>query len=200
MKYNRKLSESRTVEIVPFEKKEHMTERYRSWFHNPVVTRYNSHGLFPYTKEKMRKFVKNVEDGGPDILFAIIYTGPETELPCHVGNCSIQSIDWINRSCELAFVIGETDFYGLGIGKAAGEMMLEHAFRKLGMNRVWTGTAETNVGMIAVANKLGMHFEGSFRQGKFLNGEFVNILNFSILAEEYFDKTDRQDTEDKGKE
>lgn len=192
MKYTRKISENRTVEIVPFEKEKHMTERYRSWFHDPIVTKHNSHGLFPYTKEKMKKFVKNLEEGGPDILFAIIYEGPETEgVPIHVGNCSIQSIDWINRSSELAFVIGETDFYGIGIGKAAGEMMLEHAFMKLGMNRVWTGTAETNIGMIGVVGKLGMAFEGNFRKGKFLNGEFVNILNFSILAEEYFERSDR---------
>jgi len=200
MKYTRKISEKRIVEIVPFEREKHMTEKYRSWFNDPRVTKYNSHGLFPYTKEKMEKFIQNIEDGGPDIIFAIMYKGIETEsVPTHIGNCSIQSIDWINRSCELAFVIGETNFYGLGIGKAAGEMMLEHAFKKLGMNRVWMGTAETNVGMVGVAGKLGMYFEGNFRKGKFLNGEFVSILNFSILAEEYFD-TDRQDSGNKNKE
>lgn len=171
------------IHLVPFGE-EHMTEKYRSWFHNPVVTAHNSHGLFPYTRTAMEKFMSNIMDGGPDIIWAIMYDD-RVAPPVHIGNCSIQSISWINRSCELAFVIGETDYHGQGVGTVAGEIMLEHAFRRLGMNRVWTGTAETNIAMKETAKKIGMIEEGRFRQGKMLGGNMVDIVCYSILKEEY---------------
>lgn len=167
------------VVIHPFTERD-MTEQYRSWFHDPEVTRWNSHGLFPLTTERMKAFRNAIEGDSTSMIVWAIRVEWE-----HVGNCSIQSINWINRSAELAFVIGEKKVWGMGIGTVVGQMMLKHAFHCLNMNRVWTGTAENNVGMRRVAFKLGMQEEGRFRDAVFLNGAYNDVVMYSILQKEY---------------
>ena len=65
--------------------------------------------------------------------------------------------------------------------------MLYHAFYKLNLNRIWTGTVATNLGMRRVAEKIGMKEEGCFREGSFVQGEHHDIIMYSILRRGYFD-------------
>lgn len=173
------------VRIVPLTKA-HISERYLSWFHDAETTRHNSHGLFPYTRKAMTEYVDLVESGGDrgKIVWAIEMR-PPGEVWRHVGNCALDRISWIYRSAEVTIVIGEDEARGKGVGKQAVAWLLEHAFLKLGLNRVWTGTAETNKGMRGVAATLGMLTEGVFRQGMFLHGKFVDIHMYAILADDY---------------
>lgn len=187
------------VRITPFERSKHMSEEYRSWFNNPEVTKFNSHGLFPYSSGAMEAFIRTIEQGSDSkIVWAIeiaekIGGGfgmsfPNAPQPIeinwqHIGNVSLQSINWINRSAELAIVLGRERRHGYG--HQACEWAVRHAFMKLGLHRVWTGTAATNIGMQRVCEKLGMKEEGVFRDAMFLNGRHVNVLAFGIIARDY---------------
>lgn len=184
------------IRIRPFEKAD-ATDRYRQWFHDADTTRYNSHGLFAYTPEQARAFVAALEGDRSRIIWAIEVVNPawineasgEIYPECkwiHVGNVSLQSINLLNRSAELAVVIGEAEGRGKGYGLQACEWVVKHAFRRLGLNRVWTGTAETNVAMRRVCEKLGMLGEGRFKQGMFLDGRFVDVIAYGLTAAEYF--------------
>ena len=175
---------TKDMRIVPFERHQHMTETYRSWFNDPDVTRYNSHGLFPYSPGAMEAFVRDIENGSASrIIWAIECAVFDSRQPVepdwyHVGNCSLQAINMLNRSTELAIVLG--DRRGKGVGTQACKWILNHAFLKLGLNRVWTGTAATNIGMNKICAGLGMTREGVFKDGTFLDGEFVDIYAYGI--------------------
>lgn len=193
------------LRIVPFERAKHLSEEYRSWFHDKDVTRYNSHGLFAYTPAQMKAFVADIEQGSTSrIVWAIevaltdderkIGKGNFMPLPSeaydrirygwrHIGNVSLQSINWINRSCELAIVLGRER--GKGYGHQACEWAVRHAFMKLGISRVWTGTAATNTGMRRVCEKLDMKEEGVFREAMFLGGRSEDVIVFGIIARDY---------------
>ena len=164
------------LRIVPFEALNHATDKYRSWFNNSEVTKYNSHGLFPYSQTKMKKFLRAIEESTDVIIWAVEIL-VETKW-IHIGNCSLQNINTHNRSAELAVVMGECRANGYGMRVC--KWMLEHAFLKLGLNRVWTGTAETNTGMNKICIRLGMVQEGVFEDGMWLNGEFVDVNAYGI--------------------
>jgi len=168
----------RGMKLVPFTKDD-LTERYQSWFHSPDVTRYNSHGLFPYTKERMEEFVSSL--GRTEIIIWKMMT----EKLGHIGNISLQSINWIYRSAEFAIIIGERKAWGKGWGAKAGELVLYHGFCRLNLNRIWTGTASSNMAMCKLAEHLGMTSEGFFKEGMFLNGKYTDIESFAILRSEY---------------
>lgn len=182
----------KTYLLVPFSKEvlssEKIESNYYNWFHDPVVTKYNSHGLFPYTKKKREAFFQSLEDASDCIVLAILansnsmYSKKEF---IHIGNVSLQSINWTYRSAELAIIIGEWQMHGKGIGTEACKKIIEHGFKKLNMHRIWTGTACSNIPMQKTAEKCGMKHEGYFMDGMFLNGKHENIVLYSILEDEW---------------
>jgi RimJ/RimL family protein N-acetyltransferase len=149
----------------------------------------------------MEAFVKTIEQGDSSkIVWAIeIKVG---ELACapgpipgplppsvakwiHIGNCSLQSINLINRSAEFAVVIGEAEARGKGIGKQVCTWLIEHALLRIGLNRIWTGTAATNIAMQKTALACGMEPEGVFHEGQWLRGKFVDVFAYGITRAQY---------------
>jgi RimJ/RimL family protein N-acetyltransferase len=181
--------------LYPFRENDINDETYRSWFTNPDVTKYNTHGLFPMTQDSLKSFVDGLHK--EHIVFKIVITNNGTisgientgDYPCifykWIGNCSLQSFNWINRSAEFAIVIGDVKSWGKGYATRCLKLLLEHGFNKLGLNRVWTGTAVTNKGMQAVAESVGMKLEGLSRKGMYLDGEFVDVCHYGIIRSEW---------------
>ena len=192
--------------VRPFEKSD-MTERYRSWFHDQTVTKYNSHGLFPYTKEQMSTFLARLESSD-DLVWAVfakykpkdgrrIIKFDEDHVlrnvdVIHIGNVSLQNINWINKSAEFATIFGEKEYWGKGFCTEAARMIFSHAFQKLNLHRVFTGTAATNIGMRKVAKKLGMTNEGVFIEATFLDGKYVDIFEYGITEQMWRAKNERK--------
>lgn len=160
--------------------------RYRRWMTDEEVTRFNSHGLFPKGDREIQAWLDDVESGKNAVTFAILFDG------VWVGVCSLQSLNWINRSAEVAIYIGERNAWGRGIATKAVRALLRHGFQRLGLFRIWSGTAATNKGMNRVFQKLDFRMEGSFRSGMFLDGHFVDIHCYSILKGEYDDDSARE--------
>ncbi len=160
---------------------------YQKWFYDSEVTKYNSHGLFPYGKEKMESYLNMCESGKEDIVWAIVYKSDSSKHAdyIHIGNISLQRINWIYRSAEFAIVIGNKDFWKYGIGFEALSLLFRHGFEKLNLHRIWTGTSATNIGMRQLATKLNMKNEGTFYDAIFLNGKYEDIYCYSITEEEW---------------
>jgi RimJ/RimL family protein N-acetyltransferase len=163
-------------------------DRYATWFEKPEVVKLTSHGIFPKNIKDFEEYTSN--NGNGYIVYKIECDiekdNPEYNANWeHVGNISLQQINWINRSAELAIIIGEKDYHGKGIGTYAVKCMLYHAFMKMGLNRIWSGTSEKNIGMQKVFEKCGLEREGIFRQAKFLNGEFSDIWEYAILKNDF---------------
>jgi RimJ/RimL family protein N-acetyltransferase len=160
---------------------------YATWWIDPDVTRHNSHGLFPQSNQALEEWLNSI--GPANIVWAIMAKvdklGAELDHLNHIGNVCLQSISWINRSAEFAIIIGEKDYWGQGYGEESLRFVLEHGFKKLGLNRIWTGTGSSNVGMQKLAERVGMVLEGRSRQGKYNEGKFMDIYHYGILAEEW---------------
>lgn len=164
-------------------------EPYLSWFHDQEVTKYNSHGLFPYTKQQARAFFEKL-DSSNDLIWAVFILPKSIKAAKnpmkHIGNISLQNINWINRSAEFACVFGAKEHWGKGYATEAAQIIFLHGFNKLNLHRIWTGTAETNIGMQNVAKKLGMNKEGQFKDAMFLEGEWTDIVEYGITEDDFF--------------
>ena len=93
----------------------------------------------------------------------------------------MQSINWIDRNAEIAFLLGEISFWGKSIMLEAGTLLLDHAFNVLNLHRVYCGTSEVNIGMQKLAEKLGMTIEGRRKEAIFKNGVYSDIIEFGII-------------------
>jgi len=175
--------ETKRLLLTPFQAKDIENERYRSWFIDQEVCKYNSHGLFPKTEKELREFAENLGNGNLvlKICFKDIHDNDGFVLNW-IGNISLQHIDWINRSAEFAIVIGEKEYWGKGIAEEAARVLFYHGFCKMNLFRIWSGTSELNIGMIKVFEKLGMKHEGTFVRAQYLLGESHDVVEYGILS------------------
>jgi len=167
-----------------------VSTNYREWFERPEIVELTSHGILPKTMESFVKYIQR-NDGSSYIVYSICIEEERNDGnglkfgKKHIGNIALQQINWINRSAELAIIIGEKDYHGKGIATFAVNCMLYHAFVKMGLHRVWSGTSEENKGMQRVFEKCGFDDEATFREAKWSNGKFVHIRGFGILGDEW---------------
>ena len=131
---------------------------YPDWFNDQEVCRYNSHGKFPKTRAYFRDYVSR-SNGEDRVVWAICHA-----VDGHIGNVSLQEISVIARTAEFAIVIGDRRHRAKGVGLLSGRELLRHGFESLNLERIYCGTAATNVGMRRLADKLGMALEGTRRQ------------------------------------
>ena len=151
---------------------------YKNWLNDPEVNLYNTHARFPITEKYLIDYVNSLNNLNNIVVLAII---DPLENNKHIGNISLQSINWIDRTSEIAFILGEKDYWGKGVMFECGKLLIDHAFKTLNLNRIACGTSSLNVGMQKLATKLGMSKEGIRRNAIFKNGIYADIIEYGIL-------------------
>jgi [ribosomal protein S5]-alanine N-acetyltransferase len=154
---------------------------YRSWFNDPEVCKYNSHGYFPKSNEEMERYIREISVSSHDLVLAIV----AQENDRHIGNISLQNIDWISRSAEYAVILGDRDYWGKGVAKEASDLIIRHGFMELNIHRIYCGTAEDNLPMQKLAAYLGMEKEGVRKEALFKNGKYKDIYEYGIVRDKY---------------
>ncbi len=154
---------------------------YREWFNDEEICRYNSHHRFPNYDENMREYYESTIKSQRNLILAIC----DKETDTHVGNVALENIDPVDRSAEFAILIGDKTWWGKGIGKEVVHLMLKHGFEQLGLERIYCGTAEDNIGMQKIALSSGFKEEGRARKALFKNGSFKDVINYGLLKDEY---------------
>src|SRR5258706_7845906 len=104
-----------------------------------------------------------------------------------IGMLSLVTIDWANRRAESArFLIGdEAAAKGAPAAVEAMKLLYELAFERLGLERIYGVIEERNQRMIKWQKYLGMVEEGRLRQHMRMDGEFVDVVSLSLLADQY---------------
>ncbi|CAD5926507.1 GCN5-ike N-acetyltransferase [Planktothrix agardhii] len=151
---------------------------YPLWFEDQEVCQFNSHGKFFKTIDYFRQYIEtiNLEN---KVVWAICH-----QADGHIGNISLQEISMINRNAEFAIIIGNKKHWGQGIGKLAGLKLIQHGLYKLNLERIYCSTADTNQAMKALAISLGMIQEGCRRKHLFIDGEWVDLVEYGLLRED----------------
>lgn len=150
---------------------------YLKWLNDENVVSHNSHGKFPLNMQRLRGYVNMSKDSNEIIVLAVIFKKDES----HIGNISLQSINWVNRNAEISFLLGEKSFWGKGIMLEAGNLLINHAFKNLNLHRVYCGTSSQNKGMQKLALKLGMTKEGEKKESIYNNGKYHSVFDYGIL-------------------
>jgi RimJ/RimL family protein N-acetyltransferase len=154
---------------------------YPHWFNDPEVCRYNSHYKFPYTREKALDFIQYANSSQNALVLAII----DKTNDRHIGNVSLQEIDFINRNAEFAIIIGDKDYWDKGFASEAATLLIAHGFRELNLYRIHCGTSIKNIGMQKLAEKIRMKQEGRRRQAILTDGFLVDVIEYGILRDEF---------------
>lgn len=164
--------------------REDLQGNYPHWFNDMEVCRHNSHGVYPKSMEELAAFIDSLRSDRSKIVWAVI----EKESGRHIGNVSLQNINFINRNAEFAVLMGEKAYWGKGIAHEAARLLVLHGFNKLNLHRVYCGTAASNSGMQRLADSLHMSREGVRRQALYLDGEYIDVWEYGVLRDDFMAK------------
>ena len=102
-----------------------------------------------------------------------------------IGDVALQELSWRNRNCNLGFGVARLEHRGKGYSTQAAALLLDHAFGNLGLHRVAAYALETNLGSVKCLEKLGFVLEGRSRQDRWIAGQWVDMLQFALLRDEW---------------
>jgi len=155
--------------------------RYPEWLNDSAVCRGNSHHVYPYSESKALDYISQVNSADDALVLAVVLKQGDT----HIGNVALQAIHWLYRSAEFAILLGEKEAWGKGYGVEAGTLLLAHGFSAVNLNRIACATFSNNPGMRKLALALGMREEGIRRKAAFKSGEYLDVIEYGILRDEF---------------
>ena len=147
------------------------------WRNDPDVNKY----LRPNyrTLEDVQEWYRGYFSSGGNRLFGI---RAADEL---IGYCTIEAIEKANNKCEVGIAIGEKAYWRKGIGSAVIRQLLKIAFTDLQMHRVEAVVQGDNVASARCFSRAGFQLDGTLRDSKLRNCEYVDLLVYSILDTEW---------------
>jgi ribosomal-protein-alanine N-acetyltransferase len=158
--------------------------KYPNWFDDTRVCEFNSHHVFPYSQKDAEAYIRSTHASKDTLALAIVLKDKHV----HIGNISLQKINFIDQTAEFAIIIGDRDFWGKGYSREAAELLFRHGFMELNLNRIYCGTSVDNHAMLKLAEELGMQMEGKRRSHMFKHGRYVDIIEFGVLKTEFLAK------------
>lgn len=107
-----------------------------------------------------------------------------------VGVIGLLSIDLKNRKAEYYVTIGETHYKGKGIAYKATMLILEYAFLKLHLHKIYLYTEAANVIAHNLFEKAGFRKEGILKNDIFSKGKYVDRYAYGMTKDDYMKRCD----------
>ena len=127
------------------------------------------------------EWYKKITNDNTRFIFAIC----ELATNEHIGNVGLGNIDYINRHSMFNIFLVNKENRAKGIGTEVTNLILDFAFNKLNLNKVYLQTSER----FREANNMYLNFgfvkEGVMRQHYYSNGKYEDKIIYSILKKEY---------------
>ena len=136
----------------------------------------------PYAEDEARGFLgKANEDflAGRSVVFAVSISATRElggAVGLHIANA--------HSHAELGYWIG-VPFWGRGFATEAASAAVAFGFETLRLHRIYAHHFAGNTASQRVLEKIGMRHEGRSRQHIQKWGEFIDIENYGLLAEEF---------------
>jgi RimJ/RimL family protein N-acetyltransferase len=154
---------------------------YARWYGDEEVWRLTSWMAEPMQRAAVERLFEDRERSSLDDSFAVHWEGDDEPA----GVVSLTNISEANASADLSVILGDEKDRARGLGTEAIRILLGHAFKELGLNRVGLSVFEFNEVAISAYEKLGFKREGRLRQALRRDGDFHDALLMSILAHEW---------------
>ncbi len=152
------------------------------WMHDPEINCNFRFDAASYTLEQAKDFITQAEESykqGKTYHWAITEEGKE-----YLGTISLKDIDFENRNAEYAVCLRKCAM-GKGIAYEATSLVLEYAFSRLNLHRVYLNVLSDNKKAIHLYERCGFQFEGEWKDHLYLKGRYHSLKWYGIQKEEW---------------
>lgn len=152
------------------------------WMHAMEMTRYFRKDMLTKTEKDVLEFIEQADiipSNGKSVHYAVVEKSDE-----YLGTISLKSINMDDRNAEYAIGLRKAA-QGRGVGYAATKEMLNIAFNKLGLEKVYLNVLSENKRAIRLYEKCGFVLEGEFRNHLYMREQYQNLRWYAMLKKEY---------------
>lgn len=147
------------------------------WMHRPEI--YERIGVtVPFSPTQQDAWFAKLEQATDKMVFAVC----RLEDREHIGNVSLDMLDWRHRNARLSVFIALDGERGRGFGSDALRTLTTYAFSYLGLHKLWCKADAGDPRLRQFYERLGFVQEGLLREHEFKNGAFVDKAIFAILT------------------
>lgn len=143
------------------------------WVNNPENNTYLHYDI-PINSEKTRIWFQNKNN--TNRIDLVIEYGKKA-----VGLIGLLNIDFSNEKAEFYISMGETAYKRKGIATQACNLLLDFAFERLGLHKVYLTTDGENYIAHSLFEKVGFIREGVFLDDLIHKGKYINRIRYGIL-------------------
>lgn len=149
---------------------------YLKWENNPIIRKYQQVEI-PMTLEIMKKeWFSDVRDN-KKITFEIWYK--KDKIP--IGLIDFHKISSKCRRAEIYICIGETKYWGKGIGTEAVNLMLNYGFNTWNYRKIVAKVNENNDQSLKMFENVGFNEKTQLRKGRmFIDGKRTKITKLHL--------------------
>jgi ribosomal-protein-alanine N-acetyltransferase len=152
----------------------------QQWINDPEVSRYLS-VYRPMKLEDEQQFIERANAGGENLAFGVALRQTDQLL----GSAGLQRVDWKNRSAGFGISLGVPGEWGKGYGTEATRLVVQVAFERLNLHRVWLVVYEFNERGRRCYERAGFVREGVMRDYHFADGRYWDAHLMSVLRPEW---------------
>lgn len=150
------------------------------WFNDEETTNNMQKHCFPNTLDKQMEFLNNLKNDKSKIQLGIICKENNQLIGC----VSLQNIDYINRTAEIAEIIGEKQYRTIRYMEESIGIIIKFGFNTLNLNRIYGGTLSEEFALFLI-KRFKFKKEGLFRNHVFKNGEYKDIYYLGLLYSDF---------------
>ncbi|HEX7094524.1 MAG TPA: GNAT family N-acetyltransferase [Acidimicrobiales bacterium] len=100
-----------------------------------------------------------------------------------VGSVALGIDSRVHRRAELGYIV-RRDRWGRGYATEAASLVIDFAFERLAMHRVWAVCDPDNPASLRVLEKCGMRCEGRLRDDLLVHGTWRDSLLYAVIADD----------------
>lgn len=151
-------------------------------FNDPEIENLVGGWSFPISLFAQKKWLESHYKDQDALRFVI-----DTKEDGPVGILTLTDIDWKNRRAALGFKIASKGDRSKGYGTDAVMAMMRYVFDELGFHRLEATRLAMNQVSASLIAKCGFVEEGVKRDYIFKGGRYRDLVEASILADEYYE-------------
>ena len=151
--------------------------RFIKWLSSPDVNKYTTRK--PVSLKEEIKWIKSLSKNKDEIHWAI-----DTKDEIHIGSIGLE-INKQDKKAGFDIFIGDKSYWGQGYGYEASLLIMNYAFTKLKLHRIYLSVYIYNSRAIKLYKKLGFKIEGRGRESIFYKNKFYDQIFMGILKKEW---------------
>lgn len=151
------------------------SKEYLEWFDDEDVVRFSNNQYKKFSRKSQLEYIRNFKNDENNFLFGIFFKDK------HIGNIVLGPIDRIHKRAEISYIIGEKEFWGIGIGTYVISLIITLSKNQFNLNKLCASCASENLSSKKILLNNKFKIEGTRKKHLIYNRKWDDSIEFGLI-------------------